>query len=326
MNKIETFGYRGNTNILNELMLELNSKKIPLSLNLKDGISYNFRFVFEFVEEKLMYSNELLGKPIFGKELIIENKTTSKLGLNSLDDLIKFKTENNLEVGTYYVGINIYEEIPIHSFGVLETIPIPKNIATVHIHFSKKKEFNYDKGFAVQKYFDGYSHLGFLIVDLPKMKNIIEAEYGDKQLDLVYEFSNTEIIEKLFQEEIIALIWGINPFTYPLYSTDNVEALKPLLGEKFKDEGVFNLKEDIEFFSIIPGYDLKNWHSILKKEYPKIKIYGKGKTVHLSPYALIDSDKSITTTSFLLHRSKEILKEAKPLLNIDLLYDKTVIG
>ncbi|MGJ8660277.1 MAG: hypothetical protein ACSHWV_10535 [Cellulophaga fucicola] len=325
MNKIETFGYRGSTSILSELILTVGKKDIPLVTKSEKEKAYNFRFLFEIVEDSLTFTDDLLGKPVYEQKLDIENNNTSNISLSSKDRLIDFKLENIINTGNYTVNISIYEEIPEHSYGVLETIPIPKNILTVYISFSKKDKLNYNIQLLAQKYFDGYSHLGFLIVDIPKMKTIIEAEYGNKQLDLVYEFSNTEIIDQLFKAEIIALTWGINPFTFPMYSTNNIKALQPLLGKKFKDEGLFNITENIESFSIIPGFDLKDWHSILKKDYPKIKIYGKGKKVHLSPYALTDSDGTITTTSFAIYRSEKKLTEAKPLLNIDLLYDKSLI-
>ncbi|MEL0650791.1 hypothetical protein V6246_05110 [Algibacter sp. TI.3.09] len=326
MNKLETFGYRGNSSILKQLILNSNEEKVPLNIKLEIEKSFNLRFIFDFDLESKTFPIELFGEPIYSIESEIEINSKSELQLQSEDELINFKPKTVLEEGRYNINICVYEELPNHSYGVLETIPIPKNILNIYINFSLKSTKVNNENFLVQKHFDGFSHLGFLIVDLPKMKEVIEDEYGKKQLDLVYEFSNSEIIEKLFHAEIIMITWGINPFTYPIYSTNNIKKIEPLVGKKFNDEGVFNLTEEIEYFSIIPGADLKNWHEMLEKDYPKIRLFGKGKKTHLSPYALTDNEGSIIISSFVIYRSQEVLKETKPLLNIDLLYDNTIIS
>ena len=63
------------------------------------------------------------------------------------------------------------------------------------------------------KYFDSYNYLGFILVDLAKMEEIITRKYGNRKLDLIDEFSNTELIDELFSQEIIMITWGIHPLS-----------------------------------------------------------------------------------------------------------------
>ena len=95
---------------------------------------------------------------------------------------------------------------------------------------------------------------------------VIYKEYGNKKLDLVEIFSNTEIINKLFEEQVIMIVWGINPYSYPIYSADNPDILKPLVGEEFDHEGIFKIREDIKELSLIPGHNLGDWPALLKED------------------------------------------------------------
>ncbi|MFL0185061.1 hypothetical protein, partial [Tenacibaculum maritimum] len=165
-----------------------------------------------------------------------------------------------------------------------------------------------------------YSHLGFFLVEIDRMNEVLYKEYGSKELDLVHEFSNSHIIEELFKEEIIMIVWGINPYAYPIYSSENPNNIIPLLGREFEEEGVFNIREDIKELSLIPGHELRSYPSFLNKDWKKIKLEGKGKKTYLKPYLLEDSNLETVLTSFLIYREEGTLKESKPLVNVDLLY------
>ncbi|MDO6811284.1 hypothetical protein Q4603_21895 [Zobellia galactanivorans] len=320
MNNIQVFATRGGENILNNLFISIDGKKIAIECKQIFKKQYNIRFITEIVNQTLSYPDEILGNKLTDISLgnfLINRK--SELIVSSTDNSLNNNLKLEFTPKKYDIGIKIYESNPIHYQGVLDAIPVPTEIINVYIYFAESEIKNI-KTNTIQHFFDSYNHLGFFLTDLPRMKDVIEKEYGQKDLDLVHEFSNSEIIEKLFEEEIIMIVWGINPYTYPIYSSQNTELIKPLLGRKFEQEGIFNIDENINELSIVPGYELNNWPKFLEKEWPKIKIQGKGKKTHLTPFCLEDNDLETVITSFLIERKEGDLEESKPLVNVDLLY------
>lgn len=321
MNTTKVIATRGGENILNKLYLTIDGKKNSISCDRVLNKQYNIRFIIEIVEEKLSYTDEILGDKLvdssLGEFLI---KPDSEIILSNEDSSFNNKLNFNLAFDKEcFVGVKIYESNPINSHGALEVIPVPTDIINVYVYFSETKKVN-EKTDDIQYVFDGYNHLGFFLVDLPRMKKVIELEYGKKELDLVVEFSTSELIDKLFEEEIIMIVWGINPYTYPIYSSEYSKLIKPLLGEEFKQESIFNIDEKINELSIVPGYELSTWPKFLEKEWPKIKLQGKGKKTYLKPFCLKNDDSETVITSFLVYREEGILEKNEPLLNVDLLY------
>lgn len=320
MNSVEVLACRGGSNIFDDLFLEIDGQQKKIELTQIIGKQYNIRFVFETAKKNLNYPNRIFGKEIFNKNLGKVNLlTSSKVFLKNIRNDINHKVDLDFDDYEYLIGVKVFEDLPIHQHGVLETVPVPTNILNVYIYFYRN-ELLFSEENKIQKHFDGYNHLGFLLVDLPRMTEVIEKEYGQKELDLVYEFSNSEIIDKLFEEEIIMIVWGINPYTYPIYSVNDLELIKPLIGREFEHEGIFNIDENIKELSIVPGYELNNWPRLLNNNYPKIALQGKGTKTYLKPFCLEDSDLETVITSFVIYRTEGVLEENKPLINVDLLY------
>jgi len=252
-----------------------------------------------------------------GKVYINDKSDIRLLSPNS--GLSEHKIDFSLQ-GEFNIGVKIFKDKPVHTLPAIDVLPIPVEIITIYFYFSEMK-LNENLVYSISdKYFDSYDYLGFCLVDLPKMNEIITRKYGNQKLDLIDEFSNTELIDELFEEEIIIITWGIHPYSYPIYSTEDTDSIRPLLGRKFSQEGCFRIKEDIKELSLIPGYALRKWPEFTQKEWTKISLYGKGEIVHLTPYILEDSEFEAVSVSFLIHRSKGDLKESIPLLNVHLLY------
>ncbi|WP_371394144.1 hypothetical protein ACCC68_03565 [Tenacibaculum maritimum] len=317
MKEMEVFGFRGGENILNNLSLEIDNyvKDVNFKQKLKGG--YNVRCIFEKSKEELLYSDSILGDLVYHENMKVHKiNEVSKVFLKS-NDLIIGEIDLRLE-NSCFVDIKIFVDKPVSNYSVLQALPIPTDILTIYINFLEEKELK--KELVVHKHFDAYSHLGFFLVEIDRMKEVLYKEYGSKELDLVHEFSNSHIIEELFKEEIIMIVWGINPYAYPIYSSENPNNIIPLLGREFEEEGVFNIREDIKELSLIPGHELRSYPSFLNKDWKKIKLEGKGKKTYLKPYLLEDSNLETVLTSFLIYREEGTLKESKPLVNVDLLY------
>lgn len=132
--------------------------------------------------------------------------------------------------GEFNIGVKIFKDKPVHTLPAIDVLPIPVEIITIYFYFSEMK-LNENLVYSISdKYFDSYDYLGFILVDLAKMEEIITRKYGNRKLDLIDEFSNTELIDELFSQEIIMITWGIHPYSYPIYSSENVDSIRPLLG------------------------------------------------------------------------------------------------
>lgn len=323
MENIKTIAFRGSSDLIGNLQLCIDhiSYAIPNIMNSVSG-QYNVRCVFEKVENQLTFSDSILGE-------LINQEVLGKVYMNDKSDIRLFYSNGNLPEyrinfdlqGEFNLGVKIFKDKPVQTLPVIDVLPIPVEIVTIYFYFSETKVNEKSDSFMIDKYFDSYDYLGFCLVDLPKMNEIITRKYGNQKLDLIDEFSNTELIDELFAEEIIIITWGIHPYSYPIYSTEDTDSIRPLLGRKFSQEGCFRIKEDIKELSLIPGYALRKWPEFTQKEWTKISLYGKGEIVHLTPYILEDSEFETVSVSFLIHRSKGDLKESIPLLNVNLLYE-----
>lgn len=318
MDRIQVFAFRG-SKFLQNLQLEVDEDTFDIAVDLPLKKQYNVRCIFELANESPSYPGHILGKEIASvrcAEKVIDAET--KLFFHPNDPL-NHEIKLPFERQNYIIELRIFEDSPVHHYGVLDAVPIPTDILALYFTFSKK-ELSPNTATAIQKYFDGYSHLGFCLGALEYIKEVIYKEYGNKKLDLVEIFSNTEIINKLFEEQVIMIVWGINPYSYPIYSADNPDILKPLVGEEFDHEGIFKIREDIKELSLIPGHNLGDWPALLKEDWPKIRLKGRGVKTYLKPYSLRDPASEVVITSFVVFRSEGAINKSQPLLNVDLLY------
>lgn len=324
MKNIKTIAFRSGNDFITDLQLSIGQIRytMPRAGNSISG-QYNVRCIFEKVENQLTFHDSLLGELInqthLGRVHINEKSDIRLLSPNGV--FPDYKIDFSLQ-GEFHIGVKIFKDKPVHTLPFIDVLPMPVEIITIYFYFSET-ELNENRAYPKsEKYFDSYDNLGLFLVDLPKMEEIITRKYGNRKLDLVDEFSNTELIDELFNQEIIMITWGIHPYSYPIYSPEDANAIRPLLGRKFKQEGRFLIKEDINELSLIPGYELRRWPDFTQKEWPKIALHGKGKIVHLTPYFLADYELETVLVSFLIHRSEGTLTESIPLLNVNLLYEQ----
>ncbi len=319
---IKVLALRGGNEILKKLKLGIENKVLDISLDQEIESQYNIRFIIENVSQNISYPDKIFGNKITEKKLgSFSINEKSNVFIKDDNQYLDTILDLNFIKDKYDVGIKVYLDSPVNEYTVLKALPIPTNLITIYIYFCPQNiSFESKSSLLIEKHFDGYSHLGFFLTDLSKMKDIIYNNYGNKELDLIHEFSTTEIIEELFDSEIIMIAWGINPYTYPIYSCDNPKNIEHILGNEYREEGVFNINEDIRELSLVPGNELKNWPYFLDKDWPKIKLFGKGKKTYLKPYYIEDKELDTVFTSFLIYREEGSLDQVKPLINVDLLY------
>ena len=177
------------------------------------------------------YSSDILG------EKVNEVSIQTELFVNDISPAFVGKGDFHVDINfpfleqKYILTIKVFEDYPVHKYGVLDAVPVPTNMLSIYACFSQEKLVE-NGTYNTKKYFDGYSHLGFFLADLPSMQEIIFKKYGTTSLDLVDLFTSTTLIDELFEARIIAIVWGINPYTYPIYSTGDVLSIKTLLGNE----------------------------------------------------------------------------------------------
>lgn len=316
---VNTFSFRGNNEQLASLKIKIDGNSNLINLKEELQGQFNIKCIFEKTTRKLSFNDAVLGELVHHERFQNQQIHSTSSVFLSNDQLINEQIQLLFD-GDYSIGVKIFVDKPVHNYPVLDALPIPINLLTVYIYFSEHEIVEHESG--IQKHFDAYSHLGFFLVDLERMKVVIEREYGVKELDLVHEFSNTDIIDKLFDEEIIMIVWGINPYTYPIYSCENPSDVIPILGTEYLQTGVFNIDKNLTELSLVPGHELKNYPSFLEKDWYKVQLKGKGKKVFLKPYLLQDSDFQTVLASFLIYREEGHLEQAQPLMNVDLLYSE----
>mmetsp|Transcript_2011 Transcript_2011/g.3084 ORF Transcript_2011/g.3084 Transcript_2011/m.3084 type:complete len:326 (-) Transcript_2011:66-1043(-) len=322
--KIQIIPFRGNTNLVDDLQLIVKESEfgIPAEPTNIDQQS-NIRIILDNTASRnvdAMLQDECLVSSSEIAQLTVVSD--AKLDVKFGNGLYEERMDIAIEEGVYHVTKKVYFERPIVNFPELNAIPIPVDLLTVHMKFEKVAESvsNEDAEPQIDAVFNAYSHLGFFLVDLPRFKGVLQEKYGNQPTDLVSELTTTELVEELFQQEIIMMVWGINPYTYPIYSTNEPGSILPVLGEEFGSVGLYNLEENITELSIIQGSALRNYPDFLNESWSKINIFGEGKKATLKPYQLKDKDGENVVTSFLIQRSSEVLEQPVPLMNVDLLY------
>ncbi|MBP0953802.1 hypothetical protein JTA33_25490 [Pseudomonas sp. 20GA0080] len=130
--------------------------------------------------------------------------------------------------------------------------------------------------------YDGYGQFGFFIANLDSMNRFLVSRYGDVDLDLIYEFTNTELANELFDKGIFILVWGLTPWHYYIHPLKDRLDSKSLPVKAAPDfYGSYKLDATISSFSVVSGAELTSWHTCLSKKWPEIYLPGESETVEL---------------------------------------------
>ena len=314
MNK--TIAQRDQADSIKNLLIEIDDRACHFHVKEPLQGSYNTMYLFDDGLNQEKYEGEVFGKLMASE--VIENVTLNE---NSNVSCNGASVDFNLNK-TVNIRVRVFIDKPERTFPFLAALPIPFETITIWIECLNSEIIESTDLIRVAKKFDTFSHLGFILVDFDRMKSIVAENYSASNINLIEEFSCDEIdiVTKLFAEEILVVVWGINPYTYPIYSTSNIASIEPIIGEKLPEQGVYNLRESIKELILIPGDELQNWENCLNKKFSTIKLEGRGKKTYVQPYCNRDSDGDIVNSSFVIYRDSDSTAEMSPLLNIDMLY------
>ncbi|MBS7253689.1 hypothetical protein [Flavobacterium branchiicola] len=311
---------RGGKSLIDNLSIIVDNEIYKLDSDTNLSSQYNIKYIFKIEESDGNFPESIFGEKLFDVNFQnVRLNKNSKVLIRSFDNLLSEDINLNFFGNETSFTASFFLDKAVNNYNVLEALPIPIQMLTIIISF-QSTENRITPTLKINKFLDGYSHLGFILVDIERMRKIVFEDYGDVEVDLIDEFANSEIIDKLFLNGVIIIVWGINPFVYPIYSTENLDITKELLGKSFNRKGVYHLDETITELSIIPGHELRKWPKCLNKKWPIITLYGKGNYACIEPFYLEDKDHEKIISSFLIYREGRDYGETSPLLNIDLLY------
>ena len=145
--------------------------------------------------------------------------------------------------------------------------------------------------------FDSYSTFGFVVLDIDEFDRFISSNADSN--DLINEFTITELATDIFDQGLMILTWGNTPWVYYINSMNQYD-INTLIGEDKGYCGIYKLKKTSTQYSVIPGYELKDWEACKQKEWPVIEINGDGEYVQVklhvkNAYSQSDEDYPIPT-------------------------------
>lgn len=145
--------------------------------------------------------------------------------------------------------------------------------------------------------FDSYSAFGFVILDIVEFDRFISSNTDSN--DLINEFTSTELAGDIFEQGLMILSWANTPWVYYINSMNQYD-INSLIGDDKGYHGIYKLKKSTRQYSVLPGYELKDWRACKQKEWPVIEISGDGDYVQLklhvkNAYSQSDEDYPIPT-------------------------------
>ena len=172
--------------------------------------------------------------------------------------------------------------------------------------------------------YESYSHLGFILADRHKFNNFLTNRYGSRRINLIEEFTTTELASDLFSAGLMVLCWGFTPWVY-LITSQNSGSSEVIFPEAAPSlcTGDYIFEESIEVVSIIPGDDLKEWDTDNLKNWPILEVVGEGNVIQLDLFNLslgmVDQYRLPPVPVFLARRMFKKISESNPIVSANIL-------
>lgn len=217
------------------------------------------------------------------------------------------------EYGFFELSIYYFIDTPLIAKEAKDSLQpdLIKNAEILSIYIIISKEHGGElKKITGASFYESYGELGFFITDVVKMSEFIEQSDREIDNDLFKEFTTTELASELFEKGIMMLCWGGTPWPYFITSEITSSSRLPLpKGSKTPYSGTYKFLSEIQEASVIPGNALSDWSLCCEKEWPTIKVPGKGDTASIELYALNATSADQTSNSviptFFISRKNE---------------------
>ncbi|WP_340398516.1 hypothetical protein [Paenibacillus sp. FSL H8-0079] len=172
--------------------------------------------------------------------------------------------------------------------------------------------------------FDSYGRGGFILADLPRLAKRVEELIGPGNHNLIEQFAEGELSDTMLEEGLMAIVWGVTPWCYSLYSVPDEPSARMLAVDKLGDEperqGIYHIDPSIQQLSIVPANELAYWPACVQNDWPVIDVAGEGETLHMDLYTQIcESVNGLHENplpSFVLTRSQGTPETIIPLIDV----------
>ncbi|WP_018884365.1 hypothetical protein [Paenibacillus massiliensis] len=253
--------------------------------------------------------------------------------VDGLEEELAIRWEG-MPAGQHQIRIGHYMKTPRIAEGELtsEQSELVKyaQVITIYIHVSpfdaEQDAGLYSKS---QHIFDSYGSSGFILADLPRMRERVRQELGEGKLDLLNAFGEGDLADRLMEEGVMSIVWGLTPWCYSIFgmSDKNLTARLPLEGLPVQT-GIYRIAADLKHLSVIPVNALRNWEECAELTWPELLIEGAGSTLRLELYLTQCQSMNGLHESplpyFLARRSEQQTNTIVPLVQVDILEEAEV--
>jgi hypothetical protein len=249
----------------------------------------------------------------------------SQFSLEYSGNSLGFSGES-LSAGRYILTVDIFLDAPlIHLKEVPEHLRDSlkySEVLNVILQVVPASESMCDPGSLPAPIYESYGNLGFFIADIDAMKSYVEKALGGGKHDLVKAFCSSELASELSELGVLAVVWGITPWTYYINCVESVKDISYLLGGgKEAFSGAYKLRNDGRVLSVVPGDRLLDWPACLSEQWPKLPLAGAGEYLDLKVFIRefdpFDGTYGPPLVNIVLCRTLEE-QDINPLLSMDL--------
>lgn len=234
-----------------------------------------------------------------------------------------------IQAGQHRIRIGHYMKTPRIAEGELtpEQSELVKyaQVITIYIHIAPSDAEQDARVYSKNQHiFDSYGSSGFILADLPRMRERIRHELGEGELNLVDVLSQGDLAERLMAEGMMSILWGLTPWCYSIFgiSDKKLTARLPLEGLPVQT-GIYRIPANLNHLSITPVNALRNWEECANTSWPRLFIEGKGSTLQLELYLAqcqsINGQHESPLPYFLARRSELQTDTVVPLIQVDIL-------
>ncbi|MGO4530230.1 hypothetical protein AB4Z30_14210 [Paenibacillus sp. 2TAF8] len=228
---------------------------------------------------------------------LTENSRISMASIQGINDPIELDLAPYKE-GEYEVRIALHRKTPRIAEGPLEPEQLAMvkyaQVNTVHITLFPAESPMLDSPSAEwtrnHHVFDSYGRRGFILADLDRLAKRVEELLGPGNHNLIEHFTEGNL-DILLEEGLMAVVWGMTPWCYSIYSPPNEQGANLLAWDKLEDgperQAIFYIDPKVQQLSIVPANELAFWADCIRKDWPVIDIPGEGETLLLDLYVQI---------------------------------------
>lgn len=191
--------------------------------------------------------------------------------------------------GSYRAEIDVFLDVPLQQLeGQNASKPIKDSfqysqILTVIVSITARAEWhNHTENFIQKPVYEGYGQFGFMLANLTAMDGFLRKRYGDRDINLIDEFTTTELANDLFDQGLMVLVWGLTSWHYFIFALNSERERCSVPTKLLPDlKGCYKLSSRFNEFSVVRGTELNDWNQCKQKKWPTVRLSGIGESLNV---------------------------------------------